>query len=81
MKKTNWCSKLEKEIWRAAAAQPEKPEPGYRSTQEWALVWNKSRPTANTIITRLMNLGKMESKKFTVLCGQVTRPIPHYRVR
>ncbi len=69
--------------WCAALASPATPDivpPGWHTTKELSAMLGKAGPTIGSMLTRAISEGRCERKSFRVVSGQVTRPIPHYRL-
>jgi hypothetical protein len=58
--KKDWISKLEREL---GGCDDEIPK-GFRTTQEWSVLWQKGWNSAEKIIRAHVKSGRMESKKF-----------------
>jgi len=69
--------------WCAALAAPQTPDevpPGWHTAKELAAALGKAGPTIGTMLSRAIAEGKCERKDFRIISGQITRPIPHYRL-
>lgn len=69
-----WCAAL------AAPPTPDEVPPGWHTAKELSAMLGKAGPTIGTLLSRAIAQGKCERKDFRVVSGQVTRPIPHYRL-
>jgi response regulator of citrate/malate metabolism len=59
----------------------EKVPKGYKTTQQIADECGRSRAqTARLLLVGVRN-GEVECKNFVITTGQVTRPVPHYRMK
>lgn len=66
-------------IRKATARQLDKVPPGWRTSEEYARLWNKPEKTAAHILMTGAKAGAMERKKFVVMCGEIRRAVWHYR--
>jgi len=70
--------------WCAALASPvalDTVPPGWLTAKELAAKLGKALPTVSTLLTRAVAEGRAERQMFRIQSGQVTRPVPHYRLR
>jgi len=69
--------------WCAALASPvalDTVPPGWLTAKALAAKLGKALPTVSTLLTRAVAEGRAERQMFRIQSGQVTRPIPHYRL-
>jgi len=69
--------------WCAALATPtitDTVPPGWHTTREIAARLGKGGSTVGASLCRAVREGRAERQMFRVTSGQVTRPIPHYRL-
>ena len=59
----------------------EKPHKGFFTRANLAQAWKISEQQANRKLKKYVASGLMEVKYYKVKSGQVTRPIPHYRIK
>lgn len=59
----------------------EKPHKGFFTRASLAEMWKISEQQANRKLKKYVESGLMETKSYRVKSGQVTRPIPHYRIK
>lgn len=59
----------------------EKPPKGFFTRASLAQAWKISEQQANRKLKKYVASGLMEVKYYKVKSGQVTRPIPHYRIK
>ena len=77
------AEQLNASAWAAALASPATPDtvpPGWHTAKELSAMLGKAGPTIGSMLTRAIAEGRCERKDFRVVSGQVTRPIPHYRL-
>ena len=65
----------------ARAELAETPGPGWKTTRQIAEEQGLSVSHASMVVRELARAGKVETKKFTVLTGSKTYPIPHYKIK
>jgi hypothetical protein len=70
-----WCAALASPI-----VQDEVP-PGWMTARELATKLKKADSTIGTLLTRAVVEGRAEKQSFRITSGQVTRPVPHYRLK
>jgi len=71
-----WCAVLAE-----SAAPVDAVPPGWFICRDLAKKTNAAVGTLQTKLKRLVTQGKAERRKFRIVCGKVTRPVPHYRLR
>ena len=59
----------------------ETPPKGFFTRANLAQAWKISEQQANRKLKKYVASGLMETKEYRVKSGQVTRPIPHYRIK
>ena len=59
----------------------ETPAKGFFTRANLAQAWKISEQQANRKLKKYVASGLMETKYYRVKSGQVTRPIPHYRIK
>jgi Fic family protein len=59
----------------------EKPDKGFFKRADLAKAWKISEQTANRKLKKYVASNLIEVKIYKVKSGQVTRPIPHYRIK
>ena len=77
------AEQLNASAWAAALAAPQTPDevpPGWHTAKQLAAALGKAGPTIGTMLCRAVAEGRAEKKSFRITTGQVTRPIPHYRL-
>jgi hypothetical protein len=77
------AEQLNASAWAAALAAPQTPDevpPGWHTAKELSAMLGKAGPTIGTLLSRAIAQGKCERRDFRIISGQVTRPIPHYRL-
>ena len=62
------------------AQQVETPDPGYRTTNQWAKAWDVDTKTARNYLVHGMGTGSVTTKDFRLAAGRQFRKIPHYKV-
>lgn len=70
--------------WCAALASPlvaDKVPEGWHTARELAEKLGKANCTITCLLSRAVRKGTAERKMFRICSGQVTRPIPHYRLK
>lgn len=76
----SWVSKLEKELWREASAEPDKVPDNYRTAGEWGVIWERGRTITHDNIKALLKKGRMEMRLFNIQTQNAVRLVPHYRM-
>lgn len=69
--------------WCAALASPvvtDTVPPGWLTARELAAKLGKAAPTVGTLLARAVREGRAERQNFRITTGQVTRPVPHYKL-
>jgi hypothetical protein len=83
MKSRATAEQLEASAWAAALATPTitdtVPE-GWHTAREIASRLSKGGSTIGALLCRAVREGRAERQMFRITSGQVTRPIPHYRL-
>jgi hypothetical protein len=77
------AEQIEASAWAAALATPtitDTVPPGWHTTREIAARLGKGGSTVGASLCRAVREGRAERQMFRVTSGQVTRPIPHYRL-
>jgi hypothetical protein len=70
--------------WCAALASPvieDTVPPGWMTARELAKKLGKADSTMNHLLVRAVAEGRAERQSFRIVSGQVTRPVPHYRLK
>jgi hypothetical protein len=70
--------------WCAALATPTITDtipPGWHTTREIAASLGKGGSTVGGLLCRAVREGRAERQDFRITSGQVTRPVPHYRLK
>jgi len=78
------AEQIEASAWAAALASPvalDTVPPGWLTAKELAAKLGKALPTVSTLLTRAVAEGRAERQMFRIQSGQVTRPVPHYRLK
>jgi hypothetical protein len=70
-----WCAAL------ATSAALDAVPPGWLTARQLAAKLGKSRNTMGSLLASAVREGRAERKDFRIVNGQVTRPVPHYRLR
>jgi hypothetical protein len=71
-----WCAVLS-----AGSAVAEVVPPGWFTIQQLARARGRSDCSTTIVIKRLIESGRAERKLFTIKLAQLTRPVPHYRLK
>jgi hypothetical protein len=71
-----WCAVLS-----AGSAVAEFVPPGWFTIQQLARARGRSDCSTTIVIKRLIESGRAERKLFTIKLAQLTRPVPHYRLK
>jgi hypothetical protein len=83
MKSRATAEQLEASAWAAALATPTVtdtvPE-GWHTAREIASRLGQGGSTIGALLCRAVREGRAERQMFRITSGQVTRPIPHYRL-
>ena len=64
----------------ASSRQPDNVPPGWKTMRQWASECGLSRESTQARMTRLLESGQAEMRKFRVRVRSYTMPIPHYRL-
>jgi hypothetical protein len=78
------AEQLEASAWAAALATPkivDEVPPGWHTAKQIAAELGKATPTVGALLCRAVADGRAERKTFRITAGQVTRPIPHYKLK
>jgi response regulator of citrate/malate metabolism len=70
--------------WCAALASPiieDTVPPGWMTARELAKKLGKAESTMGKLLNRAVLDGRAEKQSFRITSGQVTRPVPHYRLK
>ena len=59
----------------------DKPPKGFKTRTQWAKEWNVGEQYCNRLLQKYIAKNLIEVKMFKVKSGQVTRPIPHYKIK
>lgn len=59
----------------------DKPPKGFKTREAWTKEWKISSQYCGKLLHKYLAKNLMEIKMFKVKSGQVTRPIPHYRIK
>lgn len=70
-----WCEAL------ASPMAADKVPPGWITARELATKLNKGPSTIGHLLVRAVREGRAEKQSFRIQSGQVTRPVPHYRLK
>jgi hypothetical protein len=70
-----WCEAL------ASPMAADKVPPGWITARDLAAKLNKGPSTIGHLLVRAVREGRAEKQSFRITSGQVTRPIPHYRLK
>lgn len=70
-----WCAAL------AAPAATDEVPPGWHTARELAAKLGKALPTMGALLGRAVREGRADKKEFRITTGQVTRPVPHYKLK
>jgi acyl CoA:acetate/3-ketoacid CoA transferase beta subunit len=70
-----WCEAL------ASPIVPDEVPPGWLTARELATKLKKGNSTMNHLLATAVAEGRAERQLFRIASGQVTRPVPHYRLR
>jgi hypothetical protein len=54
---------------------------GWMTSRQLAKKLNKGESTMNHLLVRAVAEGRAERQSFRIVSGQVTRPVPHYRLK
>lgn len=84
MKRKITAEELNASAWAAALAAPvvtDEVPPGWHTCREIAATLGKALPTVGALLGRAVAEGRAERKTFRITSGQVTRPIPHYKLK
>lgn len=67
-------------VMRAIHKTAEKPEKGFRTIEEWAVVWGCKRNAARDYVHKGMKLGIVEKRIYRVVTRKDSKPYPvdHY---
>lgn len=67
-------------VMRAIHETAEKPEKGFRTIEEWAVVWGCKRNAARDYVLKGIKLGIIEKRTFRVVTRKDAKPYPtaHY---
>lgn len=63
-----------------ATFHAEKPEKGFFTAEEWGQIMGFKDRQAGNRLRELERIGKVEAKKFRVVCSSVIRPRMYYRI-
>jgi response regulator of citrate/malate metabolism len=70
--------------WCAALAAPiieDEVPPGWMTARELAKKLGKADSTMGKLLNRAVVEGRAAKQSFRITSGQVTRPVPHYRLK
>ncbi len=70
-----WCEVL------STSVMVDVVPPGWLTATAIADKLNRSRRTIGTMLTAAVTNGKAEKQSFRITSGQVTRPVPHYKLK
>jgi hypothetical protein len=70
-----WCEAL------ASPIVPDKVPPGWLTLKQISQKLNKAARTTSALLSRAVSEGRAERQDFRITSGQVTRPVPHYRLK
>ncbi len=70
-----WCAVL------SSPAPVETVPEGWLTARQIAAKLGKGNSTVGALLVRAVRDGKAQRQNFKVTSGQVTRPIPHYRLK
>jgi hypothetical protein len=78
------AEQIEEAAWAAALASPivadEVPR-GWMTARALATKLKKGNSTMNHLLVRAVAEGRAERQSFRIVSGQVTRPVPHYKLK
>ena len=83
MKKPLTAEQITAAAWAAGLATPKEVDevpPDWLTTRQIAKQIGKALPTTGSLLARAVAEGRAERKLFRIASGQVTRPIPHYKL-
>jgi hypothetical protein len=78
------AEQLEASAWAAALASPivsDQVPPGWMTSREIGIKLKKAGSTIGHLLSRAVREGRAEKQSFRITSGQVTRPVPHYRLK
>jgi hypothetical protein len=65
---------------RAAMSGEAEPVPaGWKTRVQWAKEWEISDVRAGVLLSKGVEIGRMEIRKFRIANAGTVRPVPHYR--
>ena len=70
-----WCAAL------ASSAALDAVPPGWLTARQLAAKLGKSRNTMGSLLASAVREGRADRQDFRIVNGQVTRPVPHYKLR
>jgi hypothetical protein len=77
------AEQLEASAWAAALATPaieDTVPPGWLTSRQLAKMLGKSESRMGHVLCLAVLAGRAEKQSFRITSGQVTRPVPHYRL-
>jgi hypothetical protein len=78
------AEQIEASAWAAALATPiatDTVPPGWFTSRQLAKKLGKSESRMGHVLCAAVLDGRAEKQSFRITSGQVTRPVPHYRLR
>ena len=63
-----------------ATYEVDRPEPGFRTLEEWAPILKVKPRQCFNHLDRLMDAGHAERRIYRVKAHTIIRPVPHYRI-
>jgi hypothetical protein len=70
-----WCAAL------ATPIVPDEVPSGWHTARDLAAKLGKPDSTVGKLLNRAVVEGRAEKQSFRITSGQVTRPVPHYRLK
>jgi hypothetical protein len=84
MKRKVTAEELSASAWAAALVSPlvtDTVPPGWHTARDIAAKLGKPDSTLGKLLNRAVVGGRAEKQSFRITSGQVTRPVPHYRLK
>jgi hypothetical protein len=78
------AEQIEEAAWAAALVSPIIPDevpPGWLTARQLAKKLNKPESTMGKLLNHAVVEGRAAKQSFRITSGQVTRPVPHYRIK
>jgi len=78
------AEQIEASAWAAGLAAPvaiDEVPPGWLTVKQVANKLKKAHSTTGYLVARAVAEGRAEKQSFRITSGQVTRPVPHYRLK